>query len=572
MRTIAHLVRADVRHFRWAILLWIVLVAADTVLTGVRPGIADTRASANLGVILGLLWFARQLGMLLLVPLIVQAHPAVGTDAFWMTRPIPPLLLAASKTVLIAMLLLVVPVTAQLALMLSVGVPGREAAFVALEGAIGTAAWLTPLAAGAVVTLNLPRFALLAGAALLSVVLWIAIEIIRIRDLDGEYVTELTFAGPQRSVLPPADDPTQFVVFLLLMTLAGLVLFALQYRTRLRRISVAVGVGLVALVVYAVPYWPFPLLQVRSVLPSWVHDPAAVRLRFESPAIAILPPEAPPSDEVPALKRGSARVSVSGLPAGWEPMMQLRSASVTVAGGARLISRARYLQSRTLIDGSSEEPGQVVARQVLGVPHVIMPPTYTPDQSSTVLASPAAEIDPLLPARGTYHGEFVVFLTHWELVSILPIRSGAAFQDGAYRFVVDGTSTSGSQLVVRAREWRATSSFDRKPRITYAFYVRNAPRTLAMAGYESETFGAADIPSFGLPFWISTSHDLGGFYTRAVHVFFPGHYGPGAPVITWDQAWNTDAELLIVRRTEAGTVARTLEIPQVSLTGRTASR
>jgi hypothetical protein len=565
MKAIAHLVRWDVRRFRWAILMWLVIVIADTVLTGLRPTVIDQHAAINLGVILELLGFARRLAVLLLVPLIIQAHPAVGTDAFWMTRPIPPRALFAAKAVLLATLMLVVPSVAELALMRSIGVPAREAVFVTLDSLIIRAAWLAVLGAGAVVTLNLPRFAILCGAVFLSFVLLITITLMTARYDEGDYSTELVGFSSGQPVLPPAEDPTAGIVFLLGVTAAGLGLAALQYRTRLRRVSVPAGLASVAVLALAVAYWPFPLLRVPSVLPPWVHNSNAVRLTVASPVIDMTQANGWAPDGVPSVRRGTSRVIVDGLEPGWVPQVQLLRASITLANGSTLGS-GRSFSSPALLGNSPDDAARVVTRQLLGVAHLVTPPAYTADAGTTTLALRPAAIDHLIPANGSYRGEFGVSLAHWEVVATLPIRPGAAFQDDSFRFAIDrAISARDAQITVRAREWRATSSFDRKPRIAYMFYVRNAQRTHAMTGHESEAFGSFSSVSFGLPFAVSSGGGPERFFTRAAQVYFPTYYGPPGPAVTWAPEWNDTAELIIVRATEAGTVARTLDIPQAAI-------
>ena len=216
MRLVGHLVRADIRHFRWSILLWAVLVAAETGVVAIRPAfMADMRLYGNVGMIGGLLWSALQIGMLLIVPLIVQAHPAVGTDAFWMTRPIPPRALLASKLVLLAAMTVLLSCAARLALMLWIHVPIREALLVILDMAISSSAWLAVLMAGATVTLNLPRFALLCGGVMISFVLLTTMLLMRMRIGEGTATATLMIGGSGQPVLPPAEDPTQAIVFLL---------------------------------------------------------------------------------------------------------------------------------------------------------------------------------------------------------------------------------------------------------------------------------------------------------------------------------------------------------------------
>ena len=102
MKLVAHLVRADVRRFRLLLAGWVLIEIADTVFTGVHPFlIGDSRTSMTIGLLAMVLFFTRWLGMIAIVALVVQTHPLVGSDAFWMTRPIAPRTLLVSKLVLL---------------------------------------------------------------------------------------------------------------------------------------------------------------------------------------------------------------------------------------------------------------------------------------------------------------------------------------------------------------------------------------------------------------------------------------------------------------------------------------
>jgi hypothetical protein len=561
MTLLAHLVRTDARHFRLAMLLWTVLVVAETGVIAVRPGfVADMRTYGNVGMIVGLLWAALQIGMLLIVPLIVQAHPPVGTDAFWMTRPIPPRTLFASKLGLLAALTVVLPCAARLALMLWIHVPVREALFVALDMAISSGAWLAVLMAGAALTLNLPRFALLCGAVIVSFVLFLTITVMRLRTSETAAAFVSVSAQP---VVPPADDPTQGMLFLLCLTAAGLGLAALQYRMRLRRVSVPAGVGAIALAIVAISHWPIPLLEVRSELPAWT---GAVGLRTANNVIELNPQTAWSDGENP-LRTGGARVAAGGLEPGWVPRLELLGASMTLDNGVTLPSRGRGYPSSPQIEGFTDNPDRVVAREVLGVERVL---SSAPPRSelAVLLAAPANGIPAVLPATVTYHGQFAVRLAHWEAVAALRLRRGAAFQDDSYRLAIEQVDAGlGERLAVRAREWRATSSFDRKPMIRYAFYMRNAQHTTAMAGSESEPFGGMSAISTGLPFMVSSAGPS-RFFLRAALISFPPSYGLQEPKVEWDPAWYADAELVIIRVTETGAVVRGLDIPRATITAR----
>jgi hypothetical protein len=58
---------------------------------------------------------------------------------------------------------------------------------------------------------------------------------------------------------------------------------------------------------------------------------------------------------------------------------------------------------------------------------------------------------------------------------------------------------------------------------------------------------------------------LSAFFVRTAFVSFPQSYGLQEQKIEWDPAWNAEAELVIVRMTDAGAVVRTLDMPRASV-------
>lgn len=563
MRHLAHLVRADVRQFRWPLLLWSVLVIGDTILMGARPSMSrNLDLYMSSGTLTGLLWWALQIGMLLLVPVVVHAHPAVGTDAFWMTRPLAPSTIFLSKVLLLGAATVLLPCAARLSLMMWHGVPAAQALFVTLDTAIGGAAWLAVLMAGAVVTLNLPRFALLCGAVVLSLALVVTVLIMRAPSGEDD-ATEAIVVTSTNAPLPPADDPTGGTLFELSIAAGGLALAALQYRTRRRLVSVPAALAGIVLAGLALPHWPFPLLSVRTNTPSWSSRPETLQLRATSAAITMAQ-QAGWFGTRTIPKIGTVPVVLGGTEPGWEtPSVQLLGASLVLDDGRTLVSRRGH-QSVVQIDGRSDPPWRDVARQVLSVDQVFGAP-ITPSEPTIALVLSPQQSGAASELHGRYRGEFGVRLVQWEIAAALPLRAGSVVEDGSYRFAVEElTPGTGMALSVRGREWRATSKFDRKPQIVYRFFIRNAQRTRAMEGYVSEPFGEPSGFTFGLPFTFSSPADPYRFMLRSAFVSFP-MYGPKDQPIDWDPAWYANADFVAVRVTDHGMVKRTLEIPAATL-------
>ena len=94
-----------------------------------------------------LAWVAALLLDVILVGLVVHAHPLVGSDAFWMTRPIPPVTLMLSKVVLLSALFLVVRTLSDIAIMAAYDLPAGWIARVAAESILTRSLWLLALMA-----------------------------------------------------------------------------------------------------------------------------------------------------------------------------------------------------------------------------------------------------------------------------------------------------------------------------------------------------------------------------------------------------------------------------------------
>ena len=90
MKLLLHLLSADIRRFRLMIGLWVVVSAASTALDGVRPMFASEAFGMNgIDVAGDLVGLAKLLFGFVLIPLVVQTHPLVGSDAFCSSEATP---------------------------------------------------------------------------------------------------------------------------------------------------------------------------------------------------------------------------------------------------------------------------------------------------------------------------------------------------------------------------------------------------------------------------------------------------------------------------------------------------
>ncbi len=173
MRILRHLVASDVRRHKWLLTMWSGVVITSALFDGIRPELAlKPGIHAAAGLLDALIWWSWLVIAVAIVPLVIQSHPLVGSDAFWMTRPIAPGQLFASKALLVGTVTLVLPAIADLTVMVSHQIPIRDACGVLADSTLWRAICVMTLAVAAAATGSIARFTLVCGAAIIALVAW----------------------------------------------------------------------------------------------------------------------------------------------------------------------------------------------------------------------------------------------------------------------------------------------------------------------------------------------------------------------------------------------------------------
>lgn len=272
MTTILHLVWHDVRALRLPLIAWLALLLAQAAVMAVGPGLVDPEGPARIPVLLaGLLAGARLAFTILLSVLLVQGDSPVGTTAFWLTRPIQPAAMAASKALSAALFLVVPPAVVGWVLFTALELPQADV----LDGIANLAVeqvMLVSLAAlGAAVTATIPQFAVVAVAGMLLIG--------SITSEARPFVDRLPLIH-----LPGAARPlTVWTAVTLLGTVAVL---AYQYsRRRVLRASVGVFVVLMAGALAALTARSSLGIPAAKPILAEILNPGAISVVTESDAL-----------------------------------------------------------------------------------------------------------------------------------------------------------------------------------------------------------------------------------------------------------------------------------------------
>ena len=168
MSAISHLVWHDIRALRLPLIAWLILLLAQAAVMAVGPAILDPESPR--GVIQSLAGFlagARLAFTILLTVLFIQRDSPVGTTAFWMTRPIQPSAMAASKLISALLLLVALPAVVGWSLFTALGLPHGDVLDGVWQFAVEQIMVVGLSTMGAAITATLPQFAVVAVAAVM---------------------------------------------------------------------------------------------------------------------------------------------------------------------------------------------------------------------------------------------------------------------------------------------------------------------------------------------------------------------------------------------------------------------
>jgi hypothetical protein len=557
MNNVLHLIRWDIRRFRALLGAWLLLLAINAVLDATWPGFAADLATRQLvGTTANLLSLAEVLLSIVLIVQVVHAHPLVGTTAFWMTRPIPPRALLHAKLALFGVAMIAAPVIADAVLMTVYDVPWIDIARVSAQTALLWTVWIAIIMAAATLTPNLAKFALLMGGALLAFAVVMAI------------VAALVFY--RWEALPPFSSgaevplPNSGLLGLILMVTAAPVFLLVQYRTRRRLVSSAVGVAGIVVAHFIGSAWPWPVFAPVVTTPAWAANPAMLDLTASADSVAV---ERSQSFRARPLdwRQARADLRMRGLEPGWTASVRVHRATVQVAGKPELVSNLRGHAASVPVETHGESPQEgEVTRRLLDVNSIIDDRPQERGENTIVLFARGSDIDRLAPAQGTYNGRFDVALTRHVIEGILPIKPGATHQDGAYRFSIAAMQLQSGRLWLLSEQSNAVSAFTRRPRARRSMYLRNKRASEAILGSSYDLRTEVTLMRF-LPLATGLATESGegdqsGFRARAEALEFPPSYLRKDLAVTLNDAWIGEAELVIVRSTEEGGVERPLAI------------
>jgi hypothetical protein len=552
MTLLQHMLAKDVRRLRRPLLAWLLIVAGRVVITAARPELAFEGLDRQFALdsVSDLLTLVDLLMLALLVSWLVHDEPLVGADAFWLTRPIRPMILMATKLVFAALLLTGAPVLAQ-SIVVAVAVRSPDHAIRVIPGLLfAQSLWVAALLAIAALTASLTRFllALVAATAAAAIAISALVAFLMMTTEETSYPN------------PGLADQTAANVGSWLLLAVALIVIGLQYRTRQPRLACSAGVVGVVLSVFIADAWPWRSAGPLEPDPGvWARDRVAVAAVLDSGGPYV-------TDDVWLRRRRfrkkqiAAPIRLAGVP----PQYAIQSLGVRsrldLAGGSTIQSAQG---AKVAVPGDAANrrvPDYLAPMQAALLPSRLVGQWEEPwtAQWPVVLTLTADEYERHRRTPGTLTATLEAFLQESRLLGSIPLAEGAALHAPSVRFELRRVLRRAGDCSVLIREIGGTGRLD--GRRSYRYFLRNVQRGEALIG-DSEPM-VREGPAFrGLFFAASSVHVYSesgfGFLDRVEH--YPAR-SPVNAIGPLDAEWLGASELVVIETAYAGRVSRSIVV------------
>ena len=587
-----HLVRHDVRRFKWLIVLWLVVITGAIGSEGLLPvidqPITDPWRASPLQAAAGLLGLTAIVFAAILIAVLVHAHPVVGSTAFWMTRPIPPMTLLGSKMLLLVVLFVLVPAVLDVVTMAAYHVPATRVASVVVVASLLRLAGVVIIAALAAFTSSLARFAVLSAGILVVLALGITTAAWWLLwTADADEGIGVVSAGPSTDNFATGGDASGAIAAVLFAILSGMVLLRWQYARSAFCLTVPFAVLVAVIALFLPELWPWHVLRAQVTPPEWstgvslraspesvVVDKQGIALGFPGTGRrARIVRAATHTEGMPPHAFGSAALTRGILTHGAGTIESGPAFGATLPAAPQTSGSTH----RSVLDVLNV---RVLACGNLPALPMVQPAALMLVREDQLPSGPAID--------GAYRGEFRLDLFEATVAASFPLDAApAVFQEGALRVVLRrvfwGDSAGGDGAVrVDARISNARSI--REDRGTHWTAILRNTRTGDAVCADYPSLGEEVFPGMPLGLWgvhLDTSGGIGEFGARtqrlafmSTHVPISGPVTPPADVparaselvlVRVDETWLKEAEFVILRTRPLGSIRRTLEMDGVRL-------
>ena len=455
MNFVPYVFKKDFIRLKLILLVWLLLIVGQSTLgMGGMKIAADT---FEFQMILPMLtWLLNALqGMLILVlvPLVIHEDAFVGTTAFWFTRPISRKAMLVTKLVFIFLLLVALPLAAELTVLAANGVNGHHVLLAVPEILLEKIAYITPFLLLAVLTPKISRYALVgvgifAGYMLFSVVMYVVAIFI---PGFGKFMYNYDLYHQ------PSLEASMRVAKDIYIIVLGMALVVHQCITRRTRRTVLWCIVAYLLLIPFSQFWSIDFMRVTSSAAAQAAISDSLQLTIDT-RHTIINEEMRYRKEDAREKSISVKATVIGLPREqFANLRKLGKARIEFQSGITV--KSEYVSPRTLQSASHEKYMSAI-QAALGTPRVVNP-FYGEFTYTEILSLKDVDMIAHKDKTGTYAAEASFDVYRYQRVTELPLAPGARAEFSSQQVIVYDVLENAQGVSVIVGEKKTNLLFDR---------------------------------------------------------------------------------------------------------------
>ncbi|MFA5190483.1 MAG: hypothetical protein WC740_07155 [Verrucomicrobiia bacterium] len=554
MNLITHLFKKDVRRLRVLLGLWLLLVVLQAVMIGTGPGASAGDMALQIVFFLAAMLFPLlQLGALVvIIPLLVQDEPLVGTTAFWFTRPIARKDLLASKGVFMLALLVLPPLLAELIMLTCNGVTPRHVALAVPEVLLAQLSAVLMIWILASMTRTFARFAIV--GIILVAVSGIYGFAAGISVLFGDDV----FKNIPEISLTLSAQVVSSIIGIVLCSVA----ITYQYLTRKTAHTIVLACLTVVATLTTSYAWPVDFLKkAKAPVQKELLNGEAVHIASDntgknctSDAFSFRPAKIPK-------KNVQGKLVVSGLPPGLVGRVTFIRAQLAYPDGKKLTSDVGG-GSMSRIAGSLERwDGGAISHALGGIK--VLNQEKHPSQSETLFEVESDSFSQYGGKKGIYTADVQLNVRRYKVTGVLPLRKKAHLALGSEHVAVADVlrEPQGCQVLLSVKN--VTLLFATDAQLDLASILPGGGKVLYML--RNQNRGQAFIPKedFDASSSILNTYTGARLKIKPLRLRYVSEFSD-APL---DEAWLADADLVRIEPVEVGVLSKSLRIEEFVMDG-----
>lgn len=550
---IPHLLRKDLRHVRVLLGVWLfLLVTQATVISiGFQTGhnqfiwqIVYTLMAFGLPLMQGLV-------AMVLVTLLIQDEPLVGTTAFWFTRPISRGTLLAGKVTFVTCFLILPPLIVEAVMFAINGVEPRDILLMMPEILFTSLAIIVFSGALATITKNFGQF------IIWLVIVWIAMMVtngvVQFSRMmaDGTY-----FTNPANLTLLYSQSLAAGVV----QVVGGIVIILNQYLTRKRKVSIGLLVAV--------------LIAQSAVQLFWRHDffkktvVAANQEVFssESTKVFLKPDSITSSDAINFGRSSAPETSISGrlilqdVPAGYQLDLTNIQSIMTFPDGSTLKSSPILVLPALSRNTWWAKP----LSDVLDQAHIV-----NGDEANSlynqIFQLPTEEYQKRKGTDGTLKMSLEMEARKLLVIGRIPLQAGAKIEEGSRRIEIGQILHQADGCRILMHEQKLNFWWDRMPATQFSPWGDDTGIYLLF----NREMNQAVLPDQSYQFDMASTllKATSRLINRSFFIQFTGEKH-GRQAFPIDAKWLEGAQLVRIEGEVAGSLKRTVIIPDFRLSAK----